>query len=71
METEVQAKVLKIGTLWATIGITSWAELASFLAVVYSLLLIGEWLWKKAIKPMLISRGYIKIDRRRKADRDE
>lgn len=52
--------VLKVGTVWALIGITSWAEAAAFLGALYSALLIGEWLWKKAIRPLCVIRGWIK-----------
>ena len=71
METEVQSKLFKIGTAWGAVGVTSWAEAASFLACIYTAILLCEWLWKKAIKPMLIKRGYIKADRRRKSDHNE
>ncbi len=71
METEIQGKIFKVGTVWGAIGVTSWAEAASFMAFIYSMALFGEWLWKKLIKPMMIKRGYIKADRRRKADSNE
>ena len=72
MDNEIEGKLVKAGTVWAAIGITSWADFASFLAALYSLLLLGEWMWKKLIKSFLISRGYIKVDRRRrKGDGDE
>jgi hypothetical protein len=56
---EIQNQAFKVGSAWALIGITSWAELGAFLGAIYSALLICEWLWKKAVKPMLIARGYI------------
>lgn len=43
----------KLGSVWAAVGITSWADFAAFLAALYSALLIGEFLWKKAVKPFL------------------
>lgn len=52
--------VTKVVTVWAAVGITTWADLASFLAAMYSIILIGEWAWKKAIKPYLTKRGVIK-----------
>lgn len=42
---------------FAGLTISEWAALA---ALVYSLLLIGEWLWKKVIKPLALVRGWIK-----------
>ncbi|MNK29195.1 hypothetical protein D3C87_475860 [compost metagenome] len=51
-------QVAKVVTAWGLIGITSWAEAASFLAFIYSLWLIGEKAWK-TIKPILQRRGWI------------
>lgn len=47
---------IKAATAWGgvgvskyldAIGITSWGDFAAMLAAVYSLILIGEWAWKK------------------------
>ena len=46
-KTEVSWPVGKVISLWMAIGVTSWAEAASFAAFVYSMILIGEWAWKK------------------------
>lgn len=46
--TDVSWPVAKVVSVWTAIGITSWAEAASFAAFLYSLILIGEWVWKKA-----------------------
>lgn len=54
--------VFKLTSVWAAVGITSWADFAAFLAAVYSALLILEWLWKKAIKPFMQMRGWVKGD---------
>lgn len=44
----VTMPVLKIVTAWAAAyGLTSWGDVASFLAACYTLLLIIEWVWKK------------------------
>ncbi|MDM5178501.1 hypothetical protein PO883_14985 [Massilia sp. DJPM01] len=67
---EAAAQVAKIGTVWAAIGITSWAEAASFLAFLLSLAALCEWLWKK-LKPVAIRRGWIadrRTQKKRKAD---
>jgi hypothetical protein len=53
-DNQIGAPVAKLLTVWAAIGITSWADAASFLAFCYSLLLIGEWFWKRLIKPSLV-----------------
>jgi hypothetical protein len=44
---QVAAPVLKIASAWAAVGITSWADAASFVAFCYTLILIAEWAWKK------------------------
>ena len=44
---EIAAPVLKIASAWAAVGITSWADAASFVAFCYTMILIAEWLWKK------------------------
>jgi hypothetical protein len=47
----VAAPVLKAATAWAAVGITSWADAASFLAAIYTAVLLAEWLWKRLIRP--------------------
>lgn len=37
----------------AGFGIATWGDLAAMLAAIYSACLIGEWVWKKIIKPRL------------------
>lgn len=46
----------KAGTAWAgtgfsfwleSLGFRDWGDIAAFLAAIYSLILIGEWAWKK------------------------
>lgn len=44
---EVAAPGIKIVSAWAAVGITSWADAASFVAFCYTMLLIAEWAWKK------------------------
>jgi len=56
----IDSPLLKVATAWAAIGITSWADFASFLAAAYSMCLLAEWLWKKLIKPLAMRRGWIK-----------
>jgi len=51
----------KLLSVWAAVGITSWADFAAFLAALYSLMLIGEWLWKKAVRPFCEWRGWIAV----------
>lgn len=49
----------KMGSAWAAVGITSWADAAALLAAIYSALLIAEFAWKKAIRPAMEARGWI------------
>lgn len=58
----------KIGTAWAAVGITSWADAASALAFVYTLILLSEWLWKRAIRPFCERRGWVRRKLRRRED---
>lgn len=46
--TSVAMPGIKIFTAWlAALGLQSWGDFASFLAACYTLLLIGEWFYKK------------------------
>lgn len=56
----IAAPVAKVATAWAAVGITSWAEAASFLAFCYSAILIGEWAWKRFIREFFVARGWLK-----------
>lgn len=58
----------KIGTAWAAVGITSWADAASALAFFYTLLLVCEWIWKRLIRPLAERHGWLKRPLRRKED---
>lgn len=62
---------LKIGSAWGAVGITSWADAASFLAALYTLLLVIEWLWKRIGRPFMESRGWIRRKARRREDLTE
>lgn len=59
MDTDAKAYALKGCSAWACVafakaltvlGISSWGEAASFLAAIYTVILIGEWVWKKLKK---------------------
>lgn len=58
----------KIGTAWAAVGITSWADAASALAFCYTLLLLLEWVWKRLARPFAERRGWLHRPLRRKED---
>ena len=68
---EVTHPVLKVVSMWALVGITSWTDLAAALAAFYSLLLIIEWLWKKCLRPFAESRGWLERMKRRASDREK
>lgn len=57
----IEQPLAKFISLWALIGITSWTDFAAFLGALYSMLLIGEWMWKKALRPVCIARGWLKL----------
>ena len=58
----------RIASLWGLIGITSWGDFAAFVAGIYSLLLVGEFLWKKAVRPALERLGWMPRRKRRRDD---
>ncbi len=57
---EVSAPVFKLVTAWIAVSITSWAEAASFLAAIYSAILIGEWVWKRLLRPWCVRHGWVR-----------
>lgn len=59
----------RVGSLWSLVGITSWADLAGFTATIYSLILIGEWLWKRCLRAFFERHGWLKHRMRRSSDR--
>lgn len=60
MSTHVENLPVKIGVVWAAYGVTSWQDVAGFLAALLSALALCEWLWKKAVRPLLVYFGYMK-----------
>lgn len=46
MSQDVNHPVAKAAAAWVGAGI-SWNEIAAILASIYSVMLIGEWIWKK------------------------
>ena len=43
----------------AGIGALSWPDIAAILASIYTLVLMGEWAWKKVLRPYLARCGWI------------
>lgn len=75
----VAAPVAKVATawtgVWAAVSINSWSDLSAALtalsagvAALYTLALLGEWLWKKAIRPYCVYRGWLRRNQRRRGD---
>jgi hypothetical protein len=66
MNSDIQYPAEKVVTVWGAFGIATWADvssaaqaIAAVLAGLYSLLLIGEWFWKKAWRPLLVKHGIL------------
>lgn len=60
MEHETKTQLIKGGAVWSTIGLSEylnvigiqdWGDAAAFVAFIYSLILIGEWVYKKVKGP--------------------
>jgi hypothetical protein len=64
----IAAPVVKIASAWGAVAITSWADVASMLAALYTLLLMGEWCWKKFLRPFAERHGWVKRLKRRVGD---
>lgn len=47
----VALPAVKLVSVWTLVGITSWADAAAAVATIYTVLLIGEWFYKKFRKP--------------------
>lgn len=45
--TEISWPMAKLLSVWAAFGVTSWQEAAALAAFIYSLCLIGEFIYKK------------------------
>jgi hypothetical protein len=65
----VDHPVEKTIALWGLIGVSSWADFAALVASVYSVLLIGEWLWKKFLRDWAIAHGLARPLNRRRSDK--
>lgn len=67
-QSTVTAPVVKVVTAWAAVGITSWADVASILAALYTLVLLLDWVWKKFGRPFAEDRGWVRRKQRRRTD---
>lgn len=59
-DSKISIPAVKVFSAWAAFGITSWSDVAALLAALYSLLLIGEWVWKRFGRDIAIRWGLIK-----------
>ncbi|WP_327571996.1 hypothetical protein [Roseateles sp.] len=66
---EAVVNSVKLGGVWASVGVSSWSDVASMLAAILSFLFILEWCWKKVLRPLLEDRGIVRRKRRRRTDR--
>lgn len=64
----VSQPVIKVLSVWAALGITTWADAAASVAFFYTVLLIVEWFWKRFWKPVLTRYGVLKETRNAKPD---
>ena len=61
-QVSVNSPIAKIISALGLAGITSWSEFASACAAIYTMLLIGEWVYKKFIRPAFVRNGFIAGD---------
>lgn len=66
--TSVDYPMTKIATVLAAAGVATWADAAALLAALYTGILIGEWLWRRAIRPFCERRGWLERQMRRRDD---
>lgn len=67
--TSVEHPMFKAMTaLLVGIGVSSWADFAQMVAALYTVLLVGEWIWKHSIRGFCERRGWVKRLRRRRED---
>lgn len=45
--TDISYPVAKILSAWAFLGVTTWQDAAAFAAFLYSVALLGEWVFKR------------------------
>lgn len=67
--TSVDHPVLKaITALLAGLGVSNWSDFAAMCAAIYTICLLGEWLWKKFGRPFAENRGWVRRRKRRADD---
>lgn len=61
--------VVKVASVWAAVGITSWADAASAAAFLYTCALFLHLIWKNYARPFCENRGWLVRRNRRRDDR--
>lgn len=63
----IAAPVIKVITVWSLVGLSSvqeaatWAALiSSIVAITYTTILLGEWMWKRIFRSVFELLGWIK-----------
>lgn len=69
MEHDTKTSIVKAASAWgavalAEVGINSWGDFGAFLASIYTLMLIGEWLWKRIFREIAERHGWVKPRKR-------
>jgi len=59
-EEEVGFAAIKLGSVWAAVGITSWSDAASAIAVLYTACLLVKLAWDTFIRACFVRRGWVK-----------
>jgi hypothetical protein len=54
--------------MWSVIGIETLGGLDTFLGILVSSLILGEWVWAKIIRPACVRRRWLKAPKRRSYD---
>lgn len=67
-QSTVAMPIAKVVSLWAAVGLTTWADWAAAAAFLYSILLIADFFWRKWGRPFCEDRGWIKRLKRRADD---
>lgn len=67
--TSVSHPLVKIFSAWAAaFGLSTWSDVAAFLAALYSFILLMEWVWKRFGRGLMERFGWVKPLRRRRDD---
>ncbi|SDN52245.1 hypothetical protein [Polaromonas sp. JS666] len=75
--TDVAGQVARAATTtasydaWMFINSFPWDLIAKIAAAIYGVLVLSEWIWKKAIRPFCESRGWWKRRSRREAEESD